>query len=211
MSFSRLNDDACTYQHNLKQSVGVSEWILSTPGAGCKPCFRTDRSQQSQNVEFMRCKNKAPIDVSSELLGITRKASNCPSKKYIPNKYCETEATLSDCTHLPDEPTRLSNPPCTMRGSGWNRWEWTCKNPQDKALVPFDYMINNRLVVKDNHRPCVQMPMDQEKCLPPFRNDDSMFDYGKLAAPCGGENPLQLTPSTTWKPCAYLDKYAIDA
>ena len=22
------------------------------------------------------------------------------------------------------EDTRLSNPPCNLRGTGWNRWEW---------------------------------------------------------------------------------------
>ena len=31
MNFNRLNYDTCTYQHNLKQSVGVADYILGMP------------------------------------------------------------------------------------------------------------------------------------------------------------------------------------
>ena len=49
--------------------------------------------------------------------------------------------TLSDLKHFQDchlnsEPTKLSNPPCNLRGTGWNRWEWLCQNPQDKVEIP---------------------------------------------------------------------------
>ena len=70
-----------------------------------------------------------------------------------------------DC-FFPSESTRLSNPPCTLRSTGWNRWEWLCQDPQDKCLIPFDHNINNRLIVKDNHRPCIPTPIDQTLVLP---------------------------------------------
>ena len=81
-----------------------------------------------------------------------------------------TAATTSkeiprDCTFITDE-TRTSNPPQNLRGTGWNRWETLCKNPQSKVLIPFDYNIQNRIVVKDNHRPCIPTPIDVNLSLP---------------------------------------------
>ena len=43
-----------------------------------------------------------------------------------------------DC-YIPAEDTRLSNPSCNLRGTGWNRWEWLCLNPQDRVEIPFDF------------------------------------------------------------------------
>ena len=37
--------------------------------------------------------------------------------------------------------------------------------------MPFDYNINNRLVVKDNHRPCIPKPIDVRLSLPPDASD----------------------------------------
>jgi hypothetical protein len=64
------------------------------------------------------------------------------------------------------ENTRLSNPSCNLRGTGWNRWEWLCQDPQERVEIPFDYNINNRLVVRDNHRPLIPKPLDQSAALP---------------------------------------------
>jgi hypothetical protein len=60
----------------------------------------------------------------------------------------------------------LSNPPCTLKGTGWNRWEWLCYDPQVKAIIPFEWNTSYRNVVKDNFVPCIELPMDQEPTLP---------------------------------------------
>ena len=83
----------------------------------------------------------------------------------------KTKCNTNNLTHfsrcfVPTEETRLSDPACNLRGTGFNRWEWLCMNPQEKALVPFDYNISNRIVVKDNHRACVPKPIDQRLPLP---------------------------------------------
>jgi len=53
------------------------------------------------------------------------------------------------------EDTRLSNPPATLRGTGVNRFETLCFNPQEKIFFPGDYHVPTRLVFRDNHRPCI--------------------------------------------------------
>ena len=54
-----------------------------------------------------------------------------------------------------------------MRGTGFDRWEYLCFNPQEKATIPFDYNVSNRILVKDNHRPCVPKPIDPKSGYPP--------------------------------------------
>lgn len=175
-ALSSLNYDNCTYKHNLKQSVSVGDYKINQPRVECVSCFEPSPSVILNGNGVDVCSDKPLIDVDSELKLINRHATNCPAQKYLPSSksYC-AKATVPDCRGLTNEDTRLSNPPCTLRASGWNRWEWLCQNPQDKALVPFDFMISNRIVVKDNHRPCIPQPIDQSHSLPALNNDDSVY------------------------------------
>ena len=70
-----------------------------------------------------------------------------------------------DCFYHSVE-SRYSHPASTLRGTGFNRWEWLCFNPQEKAAIPFDCYIPNRILVKDNHRPCIPTPIDYRPLLP---------------------------------------------
>ena len=72
---------------------------------------------------------------------------------------------FNDCGMFTED-CRLSNPPSTLRGTGWNRWEWLCKDPQDRVIEPFDFQINTKILSKDNHRPCVPRPVDQKLAFP---------------------------------------------
>jgi hypothetical protein len=176
MSFNRLNYDTCSYQHSLAESVGPGEYMLTEPPNVNEPCFAQSPQIRLQRQGVSVAQNMPLIDVDSELMNLTRPATNCPSRKYIPdgnqcNESRKLEEAKNNLTHGNDcffdvEDTRLSNPPCNLRGTGWNRWEWLCLNPQDRVLMPFDHNINNRLVVKDNHRPCIPKPIDVSLSLP---------------------------------------------
>lgn len=128
-----------------------------------------------------------PVDIESDLFNLTRRATKCNQKKYNPNTKCNinhqgipsgsgvVEEVLgnnvkswqtcndsnlhnfSNC-YFPTEDTRLSNPPCTLRGIGINRFDPLLLNPQDQITFPGNYQIPTRLVFKDNHRPCVPKP-----------------------------------------------------
>jgi hypothetical protein len=103
--------------------------------------------------------NMIPTDT---ITPINRNNNNYAEQK---EGFNATHMNFSNC-FKPTESTRLSNPPCTLRGTGWNRWEWLCKNPQDKVAIPFDHMIDSVLVAKDNHRPLLPKPIDQSLALP---------------------------------------------
>jgi hypothetical protein len=53
-----------------------------------------------------------------------------------------------------------------LRGHGWNRWEWLCHDPQENVSRPFEWNVSNRILVKDNHRPCIPKPLDPTPVLP---------------------------------------------
>jgi hypothetical protein len=59
---------------------------------------------------------------------------------------------------FPTEDTRLSNPSTNLRGTGWNRFNPLCKNPQEQVTFGGQYMTSTRLVFRDNHRPSVVEP-----------------------------------------------------
>lgn len=215
MSFNRMNYDSCTYAQNLKQSLSVGEYMLDMPRYNCKTCFSTDpRNAPGIGSAVARCSDKPLVDVDSELLGISRRASKCPSQNYLPKAdgYCVLRG-VPDCeSEIRTEDTRISNPPCTLRGTGWNRWEWLCKDPQEGALVPFDFMIANKLIVKDNHRPCLPTPLDPSLAMPgqgkcQMAREDAW--WGTLAPPssCAGQAVHENLPTVSWRSAEEIARY----
>ena len=71
---------------------------------------------------------------------------------------------------LPEpEGTRFSQSNLDGKGMAINRFENLAADPQDwnKISAPFVSNTNSRLLAKDNHRPCLPMPMDTSALLPP--------------------------------------------
>lgn len=204
MSFNRLRYDDGAYRHDLRQSVGQHDYVCNTPQESpVGPCVAARAVGKSTTGLYAGKASAWPelVAVESELSGITRKISNDPNNKYMPS--CGVQGIpppmVDTCgrdvgSHLDHEDTRLSNPAMTLRGTGWNRFEWLPENPQMYAITPFDTNISNRIVAKDNHRPMLQIPEDQTKVLPPqvypsIQNDTSC-----------GISEWNHEPSTAWKP-----------
>lgn len=205
MSFTHLDYDPCTYQTNLTQSVGPGDYMIATPASQCSTCLPVDPWLQGGGA-VSRCRDHSLIDVDSELHNLSRPATNCPAGHYRPSSqpYCGARVDFPDCRTqmLSSEDTRLTNPPCTLRCTGWNRWEWLCKDPQDRVEVPFDWNINSKQVAKDNHRPCIPTPLDQSHSFP--------IDNGRevrWSSQCQQENLTDLhdnMPRVDWRSCSTM-------
>ena len=167
MSFNRLSYDSCGYAYDLNESVKIGDYALKTPRNDTN-CFYVNPSVALTSGNSV-C--SSVIYVDSELMGLNVPATKCPSKKYSPSDkpFCALKH-MKDCNGLSSEDTRMSNPPCTLRGTGWNRWEWLPTNPQKEAITPFETMLNNRLIVKDNHKPCLPSFTSAEGVLPESSN-----------------------------------------
>ena len=178
MSFNRAVYDDCEYKHKLNEVISPMNYMLDKPW-DCEPCVSYQGGGPILNRYGNYLCDKELIDVDSELMGINKRYSKCPSKKYLPNSkpYCESKTKFKECNFLIPEHTLISNPKCTNKETTINRWEWLCRDPQKNVLAPYDYLINNRLVVKDNHRPLLEIPINQELSLPDKCNDNIVYDW----------------------------------
>ena len=87
--------------------------------------------------------------------GVANVCHNCKRKIPAGGMCNQNMVNLPDC-HFPVENTRLSNPPSTLRGTGWNRFEDLYLDPQAQLFFPGEYHIPTRTVFRDNFRPCLR-------------------------------------------------------
>jgi hypothetical protein len=175
MAFTNhLRDDDQQYAQSLRESTGVSQYLFQAPRqTDSRNNATMDPRGVRQGIQVNTCVNMPLVDVDSELLGITRKAgfasqfdvANSMSRCIIQGgegaavvRGQERDSVAT--SPLDSEDCRFSNPPSTMRGTGINRFEWLCRDPQEKAISPHPRTpINYRLVAKDNHRPLIERPL----------------------------------------------------
>jgi hypothetical protein len=192
MSSSRLDFDGDSYKYHLRESVGPGDYMVSTPIHECGECL-TENPYIRPSLKPSSFNRQAElVDVGSELSGRTRTASLCPTKQYLPiakynNVGVHPTKETSECSaFLHTEDTKLSNPPCTLKGHGINRWMWLPEDPQNFALTPFENHrlgVSNRVVVKDNHVPCMPVPMDANNTVPSGSTrppTEPSFNYGNM-------------------------------
>lgn len=197
-NFQRLAYDLGTYGKDIQQSTAPLKWILDPNYVHrCNPC-RPGESGYIGKFGVSYDTTKPLVDTESELRNITRPLSNDPNYKYLPfcpncgNKKmtcCENEGldgypcgggVTSGCEqcqpklfHFPvcgikHEYSRISNPVCTLKETGVNRFQPTYLDHQDPTRWENqgEIGINSRMVAKDNHVPCVPIMLSQEEALP---------------------------------------------
>lgn len=171
---TRINNDSCSYAEKLKRTTGPGMYILNTPYNDCDcRVIPDDPSIRFQAYGPNTCTMRAAVDDSSELLGLNYKRTKCNNSQYVPGSYTlKGGCTVKEADNprqcmAPREDTRISNPPSTLKGTGINRWEWLCYDPQERAIEEFDRIpVNYRMVAKDNHVPIIDTPQDQNIFFP---------------------------------------------
>ena len=107
MSFTRFNYDPCRTMKLQQQATGPGRYIFNTPGNGCAPCYMEDPAIRLQKwgANLRKVPLGHPIDINSDLLGITRLltkdciANEFPKKGVIRSR----QAIFNTCkpfTHL---------------------------------------------------------------------------------------------------------------
>jgi len=204
--FTRNKYDVQDYNRDLYQTIRPGHFKTNLPRNTCDGCLNAPFHNASNGNSIYE--NKL-IDVDSDLMGLNVKNSKCPEKLFNPEKANEKfkqsmKTNYSDCMNFVGESTRLSNPTCTLRGTGWNRWEWLCQNPQDRAIVPFNTQLNTSIMTKDDHRPCIPQFVDNSLSLPVSENnDDNVVMYYDQNIKNGLENKENFF-SQNWKNCAQI-------
>jgi hypothetical protein len=114
MSFNALTYDNCEYNTRLERDVSVLSYNLdSSKFAHCNKCFNNLGLVGGTAVSHV---NGNLVDLESNLIGIDREASKCPSMKYLPNS--QDSAIGADyyhprCTNVVDT-TKSHLPSCQL-------------------------------------------------------------------------------------------------
>ena len=207
--------DPATYRQSLRQSVGPGQYVLTPVTPSCRPCLALDPRVAVGTSGVAACDpgrgGQSLVDVESDLHNLTRPATHDPRGLYRGDGgapvVCASSLAPPACDGIPAVDTRLNNPPCTLRGTGWNRFEWLCQDPQQRALMPFDAYIDTAIVVKDNHRPFLARPVDQTLALPPGKDDRDATVGAPRWIPklCNGVGPVDEPPQLIWRSKAEVD------
>jgi len=204
MSFQRTLYDQCAYAHRVRESMGPGMYHLEKPRDDTGPVggtVRPDDFIMLQGYGRGVCPQGTNVEAESDLLGYTQRVSRRPEDGVRPAPTADVcvnkSAAPARRDYTPTEATRLSNPSCTLRGSGANRFHPLCSNPQEwckiQSRVPLG--TSSRILVKDNHVACVSdvgaQRMDAAHRVPgaagdAWRPEDSMYAF----------RPSQQIPAT---------------
>lgn len=128
-------------------------YYVNPPAANCPTTFPVDATVRIQKSGDSWVAGKWRTDVESDLKGINRFSQRvkCDDKLYNPdtNGMNNTPLRAAPDESFPTVFNRLYNPPCTLRATGWNRWEPLPHQPQLTFETPFDFFIPARTLDKE--------------------------------------------------------------
>jgi hypothetical protein len=182
-SMNRRMYDGCKTGDDLRVTTGPGKYQLEAPASYCDACFAPEPTVRQQRWGASLNQSFIKTDVESDLFNINRPTTKTACNQYNPDANSMNAApkqAVKECS-FPQTFSRLVDPPCTGRSTGWNRWEWLCQNPQEAVMVPFDNQVTTRLQKRDQHRPCIPKPQAPDALLPaPLPSDNgSMYDDGE--------------------------------
>ncbi len=128
-------------------------YYVNPPAANCPTSFPVDATVRIQKSGDSWVAGQWRTDVESDLKGINRFSQRvkCDDRLYDPetNKMNNKPLRAAPDESFPMVFNRLYNPPCTLRSTGWNRWEPLPHQPQLTFETPFDFFIPARSLDKE--------------------------------------------------------------
>jgi hypothetical protein len=162
MSFTRFNYDKCRTEKLLQESTGPGRYMLNVPGCGSKPTYFNDPQirMQKWGGNLRKVRDGAPIDIDSDLLGITRPLTkDCISKEY-PNKGVITSEKVkySECNKATTQESRVTHPAWMYKDLEQDHRYYLPLDPQENVCMNFQNNLNTRLLERDFYErknPCL--------------------------------------------------------
>lgn len=196
---NRRTYDGCKTGDDLRVSTGPGRYQLNAPPQYCNACFAPEPTVRQQKWGATLNNGYIKTDVESDLLNLNRPTTKMTCNQYDPTKNAmnttqSSSEPVKECS-FPQTHTRLVDPPCTGRATGWNRWEWLCDNPQETVMIPFDNQVTTRLQKRDQFRPCIPKPISDDALLPaPLAHDVGAL-YDEAAASQARARVADLEPA----------------
>lgn len=164
-NLTHLRNDDFRQADDMRITGYALQYYVNAPGINCPTSFPVDATVRIQKSGASWVTGQWKTDVESDLKNINRLGTRvrCNDESYMPNKNSMNKTPL---TPAPDESfpmlfNRLTNPPCTLRATGWNRWQPMPHNPQLTYETPFDFFIPSRFNDREKyktHGDCLNKP-----------------------------------------------------
>ena len=165
MAFTRFNYDDSRTKKKLQESTGPGRYSLNMPGNGTSPCFFNDPQirMQKWGANLEHVVNGAPIDIDSDLKGVTRKLTKYSQKSQFPNSGVPITQKVEYpiCGDALTDESRATHPAWMYRALPQNREYPLFLNPQENVCMRFHNNLNTRLLERDNFVP--KIPCLKEK------------------------------------------------
>jgi hypothetical protein len=152
-SWTRYRMDDFRQADDMRITSYALRYYVNPPEARCPTSFPVDVTTRIQQSGDGWVAGQWRTDVESDLRGINRVGIRvkCDDKLYNPET---NNMNNRGYENAPDESfpqifNRLTNPPCTLRATGWNRWQNLPHQPQVTFEQPFDFYIPARTMDKE--------------------------------------------------------------
>jgi len=151
-SLTRYRHDLGKMTENNEISTGPGRYMLAVPNRYGNAAFVAEPTLLNQRWGASHDMSSTKTDVESDLTNRGRPHPRTVCGQYNPGD----DAKKHSLTAMPEVTwprnwERLTDPASTLRGTGWNRWEWLCQNPQATALLPFEHRVESRMASKDGY------------------------------------------------------------
>jgi hypothetical protein len=186
--------DAFHMLDDMRITSYALRYYTNPPEANCPSVFPvepTTRIQKNNGDSWKQ--GQWRTDVETDLKGINRFGSRvrCDSELYNPdtNRMNNTPQENPQDGSFPLKFNRLDNAPCTLRATGWNRWQPLFHDPQKTFEQPFDYFIPSRDLDKER---CASIPRQPNAPqVPPYNPMNDQTKYGPAATPGSQPAPFR--------------------
>lgn len=160
-------------------------YYANPPEANCPSMFPVEPTTRIQKQGNSWPQAQWRTDVETDLKGINRFGNRvrCDEVLYNPetNRFNNTPLDHAQDGSFPLNFNRLNNPPCTLRATGWNRWQPLFHDPQKTFEQPFDYFIPSRDIDKAR---CPTYPRSANAIkIPAYNPMNNLSKYGPALAP----------------------------
>jgi len=165
---TRYRYDVAKMVENNEISTGPGRYRLGVPNAYGNAVFVSSPTIRMQKWGASHDMTSTKTDVESDLRNLDRPSVRTVCGQYTPDQGVRPLTAMPE-EEFPRTYERLVDPPCTLRGTGWNRWEWLCQNPQETVMIPFEHGIDSKLAQKDGYYQKLTLPLERSQTVQDHR------------------------------------------
>jgi hypothetical protein len=152
-ALTRLRFDDFRQADDQRITSYALRYYLGKPNHQCDVTFPVDATTRIQLAGNSFPTGKWRTDVESDLKNINRVGTRvrCDDEQYNPGTNGMNTTPLQDAPDMsfPMVFNKLTNPPCTLRSTGWNRFIDMPHQAQATFETPFDFFIPSRDLDKE--------------------------------------------------------------